>query len=138
MYALGYWHAHGMMGLTVDAAKGYKWHMTAAMTANAKGTHGGTEAQVKSLSRMGSCLVHGSGVEQNEAHGTVVVLAAASLGSNLAASALGDWYSQGLHGMPRDIEKAKEWYAKVATSKYQHMSREWTERAAALLRELSS
>eukprot|EP00966_Prymnesium_polylepis_P022106 508555-Prymnesium_polylepis.2 len=82
-------------------------------------------------------LVDGSGVEQNERYGMMLVGRAAERGSAGAALTLARSFETGNHGLPKDLAQAKEWYEKVASAKVCDLNADGVERVAARLRVLS-
>ena len=68
-------------------------------------------------------------------HGMSMLTDAAHLGAAYAAFVLGETYYKGTRGLPKDMARAKEWYAKVASSKYKHLKAQDIEHAARRARE---
>ena len=47
------------------------------------------------------------------------VSVAAERGSQLGCCLLGDWFAQGVHGLPQDAKQATTWYRKMGTCEVQ-------------------
>ena len=65
---------------------------------------------------------------------------AATLGSDLGAFRLGESFSDGQHGLPKDPARARYWLKKAADSecRHEHLSESGKATAARLLRELDA
>ena len=102
IYNLGYTCYYGVSGAPEDHKTAYKWF-----------EKGADKEDAKSIALMGECLLHGYGVEANERHAILLLTSAACKGSDLAAAHLGDFYKDGLCGMPINKKKATHWYKKA-------------------------
>ena len=128
MHNLGVWHELGEHGLKVDYAAAYSWYKKAA-----------DAGHVQSMAGGGWFLLVGpGGIPANPAYGMGLLFRAAEMGSDRAASDLGDAFYEGKWELPKDLSQAKYWYGRVATATRQHMASNYVDEAAARVQELQA
>ena len=112
MWDLCHWYELGEKGLTEDDAAAFRW---AKMGADLD--------DPRCLAICGTRLFVGLGTDENEALGLCLRFQAAALGSKRGAMAVADAYWIGVNGiLPKDRERAKHWYRKVATNELDDLS----------------
>lgn len=87
----------GENGFAEDTKAAFEWYEKAHR-----------QGSVIAMAEAGAMLVLGNGAEQDESQGLVYLGIAAGKGSDLAAYALGLYFADGDHGLPRDNTKAIE------------------------------
>ena len=127
MYLLGAWYQLGMNGLAVDKAQARAWYERSAAARDPTG-----------MARFGECLLFGVGGPEDNVLGLVNVTEAAGLGSDLGAYRLGDAFTKGKFGLPKDPVRARFWIKKIIEGEceHKHMNDAYNADAARMLREL--
>ncbi len=127
MDLLGVWYGHGSNGLSKDMAQARAWYGRSAAAGNPMG-----------MASYGEYLLFGLGGSYETSLGLVNVTEAATLGSDLGAFRLGESFSDGQHGLPKDPARARVWLKKVVDGecKIQHVDDAAKAYAAKLLEEL--
>ena len=112
MDLLGVWYGHGSNGLSKDMAQARAWYGRSAAAGNPMG-----------MASYGEYLLFGLGGSYETSLGLVNVTEAATLGSDLGAFRLGESFSDGQHGLPKDPARARVWLKKVVDGecKIQHV-----------------
>lgn len=113
---------HGTYGLTIDIPSAYKWYEKAADA----GHHG-------ACATYGLCLMNGINLPKNERMGLAYLQSSALLGSEAGCFEIGLLYQQGSYGYPKDDEKARMWYRKMATCAHRDGGDDRRKRAAEYL-----
>ena len=101
MHNLGFWHRDGKKGVAKDVKKAFKWYEKAADLGH-----------VQSMGVCGQYYLEGIGVEENIAHGFVLLTQAANLGSEHACYLLGKMYATGKYS-PAIPKEAAKWYRRM-------------------------
>lgn len=104
MYEFAVALRHGTYGLTIDLSAANSWYQKAAEA----GHHG-------ACATYGMCLMLGINMEMNERVGLAYLQSSALLGSEAGCFEIGLLYQLGTHGYPKDEEKARMWFGKMAT-----------------------
>lgn len=99
---IGFFHASGLI-VKKDPEAAAKWFRKGA-------DKGGPRSQIN----YGLALLSGRGVTKDEAEGTRWIDKALVQGLPLAYSLKGDYHLHGLHGHPKDYQKAREYLEKAA------------------------
>ena len=90
------------------------------------------------VAAFGACSLLGLGGSVETSLGLVNVTEAAGLGSDLGAYRLGDAFTKGKFGLPKDPVQARFWLKKVVNGECEikHLNKEWIAKSAEMLREL--
>jgi len=102
MYALGEWYFHGQHGLPEHDFESYRWFKKAADLDD-----------TRAMAKAGWYLMTGLGAKKNVSHGMMLLTSAAERGSDLACYNLGWINLEGMHGLPKDKNKAMHWYKRA-------------------------
>ena len=123
---LGHWYRLGNKGLAKDEAQTFKWFK-----------RGSDLGHASAMALCGSCYGLGVGVAQNNSLAILYYGMAATAGSQLGCHRLGDCYSHGFLGMPKDQAEAKRWYEKMPGCAMADVNDASREKARIWLRERS-
>ena len=111
MFRLGQRYVEGKGEIKMDTTAGLHYIERAAAGGN-------TTWSVKALAQLGVWSFNGDhGVKKNVAMGTLLLSEAACSGSDFACYNLGWLFKHGKYGFPKDTERAKKWFRKVASCK---------------------
>ena len=90
------------------------------------------------VAAFGACSLLGLGGSVETSLGLVNVTEAAGLGSDLGAYRLGDAFTKGKFGLPKDPVRARFWIKKIIDGEceHKHMNDAYNADAARMLREL--
>ena len=120
MFELGVCYERGEYGFKEDSKEAFKWYKKGSDACN-----------VCCMSAAGACLMYGVGTAANVSEGLVLITLAPEKGSDHACFSLAQCYYRGLHGIRKDIEKAKFWLEKVVAGdcEYDHLDDACAEQA---------
>ena len=127
MYWLGVCYENGQFGIAKDYVQARAWFERSAAVCCPKG-----------LAAFGACSLLGLGGSVETSLGLVNVTEAAGLGSDLGAYRLGDAFTKGKFGLPKDPVRARFWIKKIIDGEceHKHMNDAYNADAARMLREL--